>query len=522
MMTKKFAIKNALISVSDKEGIEIFSKKLKKNGINIFSTGGTFKYLKKHKIDVIEISSITNFPEILDGRVKTLHPKVHGGILADKSNTKHLNTLKEHKIPTFDLVVVNLYPFEETVSKSFSSKKIIENIDIGGPTLIRASAKNYKNIIIITEKKDYELVLDYIKENKNIPLNLRQKLAAKAFSLTSIYDLNINNWFNQKEQFPNNLQLIYQKTSNLLYGENPHQMAAHYNDKKHINKILNSFQIQGKNLSYNNIHDADAAIKLINEFEDPAVAIIKHTNPCSVVTCKSIEKAYELAMKSDKLSAFGGILICNRKLTSKIAYQISKFFFEVVIIPSMEEKAKLILSSKPNIRVLILDKTENSNQNYIQIKSVINGLLIQENNNKIIKRKNLKVVSKIKPTPRQMHDMIFGLKIVKHVKSNAIVICKNGITLGIGSGQTSRVDACNIAIKKSTRVEQRDSANIIKNSIAASDAFFPFSDGVENLIKSGVKAIIQPGGSVNDQKIIDVADKFNICMVFSNFRNFNH
>ncbi len=522
-MKNKLFIKNALISVSNKDKIASFAKNIEQNNINIFSSGGTAKFLKESNVKVMDVESITDFPEILEGRVKTLHPKIHGGILANRKNTNHLNTLNKYKIPEIDLVVVNLYPFEKIISKESDFDEIIENIDIGGSALIRAAAKNFQNIIVVTQINDYQKIINYIKDNTIIPFEFRRTLAKKAFELTAKYDQIIYNWFNKDTVFPKQMGFVSKKLKELRYGENPHQKAALYSDNSQIKLILNAEQIQGKELSYNNINDSDAAIKLIKEFNRPAIAIIKHTNPCGVAVNSNILKAFDLALAADPISAFGGIIALNQTINKELAIKLSELFVEVIIAPSIKCEAKNILSKKKNTRVLITKKFKKSSKNILEFKSVIGGFLTQEIDNKLIKKSDLEIVSKKQPTSEQIDNMIIGAKIVKHVKSNAIVIIKNLSTIGIGSGQTSRVDACKIAIEKANRIEQINNLNLItNNSIAASDAFFPFADGVNKLINSGIKAIIQPGGSKNDKEIIQVIDEAKICMAFTNVRNFNH
>ena len=539
----------ALISVSNKEGIIEFAKGLNKAGWEIISTGGTFEVLKKASLkNLKKVEEITGFPEIMDGRVKTLHPKIFGGILADRSKADHLKEAKANQIPLIDLVVCNLYPFSE--------KPGIENIDIGGVSLLRAAAKNYQFVTVVCDPADYEEVLAKSKEparhgyakgvaggarkqrskTDDRSEEFRRRLALKAFNHTSRYDQMIADYFSGVK----NLTLNFEKLSDLRYGENPHQTAAFYGESRIANRelsgIVNAEVLHGKELSFNNILDADAALNLIGEFEEPAAAVIKHTNPCGVATGKNINDAFKSAYQADALSAFGGVIVLNRPCTKEIAEEINKVFAEVVLAPEFEKGALEILKQKKNIRILKLPATprlRSGQASYLprpayrtgrrqagtlpaakDYKKVIGGILEQDYDSKQITEKDLKIVSQEKPTKSQINDLLFAWKVAKHVKSNAVVIAKAGITLGIGAGQMSRIDSVDIAIKKGQ--------GKLKGAVVASDGFFPFKDSVDKLAKFGILSIIQPGGSVKDKEVITAADRHSLSMVFTGIRAFRH
>ncbi|MDH7507397.1 MAG: bifunctional phosphoribosylaminoimidazolecarboxamide formyltransferase/IMP cyclohydrolase [Candidatus Thermoplasmatota archaeon] len=514
-------IKRALISVSDKEGITDFSKKLIKLNIEILSTGGTAKTLKKEGLKIVDVSDITGFPEILDGRVKTLHPFIHGGILAKRKEKKHAETLKKHGIKNIDLVVCNLYPFEETIKKpNVNIKEIIENIDIGGPTLIRAAAKNYEDVIIVTNKKQYNNVLKALEEKGDLSLKEREKLAVEAFTYTARYDSIISNYFRNRwtdKILPDDYIIASSKIQSLRYGENPHQMGAFYKVLPEISEpcIINAEKIQGKELSYNNILDSDCAIECLKEFTDPTCVIIKHATPCGIASSDNILQAYKDAYATDTYSPFGGIVAFNRTLNKELAEELSKLFLEVVIAPDYSKESLDVLSKKKNLRILKIkgldDKTVRKG---LTFRSVVGGILLQERDVKLNTKKQWRIVTKKKPTEQELLSMEFAVKCVKHVKSNSVVFVKDTRTVAIGGGQTSRVDAVWIATNKG-----KDN---IKGSILASDAFFPFRDGVDVAAKAGVKAIIQPGGSIRDEEVIKAADEHGISMVFSGQRYFKH
>jgi phosphoribosylaminoimidazolecarboxamide formyltransferase/IMP cyclohydrolase len=516
-------IKRALISVSDKKGIIDFAKTLIKFNVEILSTGGTAKLFAENNIPVIEVSDYTGFPEMLDGRVKTLHPKIHGGILGKRDDEKHLQTMNKFNIPLIDLVVVNLYPFEATISKeNCELSEAIENIDIGGPAMIRSSAKNYNGVAVVTEASDYKMIEDALKQNDGaLNLECRFNLAKKAFEHTAKYDSAISNYLNgldtnRNVTYPNKLNLAFNKKMDLRYGENPHQSASFYVDEI-INKgSLASFkQLQGKELSYNNLNDADTAWECVKSFKLPSCVIVKHANPCGVGSSIDLLDAYKNAFLTDPTSAFGGIIACNTPLDKNTASQIITQFVEVVIAPSYEAESLKIFESKPNIR--LLEVTLDNNFNAFEVKKIGGGLLVQSPDNFNIDINHCKIVSKLKPNQEQMDDMLFAWRIAKYVKSNAIVFCKNNRTLGIGAGQMSRVDSTKIASIKA------QNANLdLTNSVVASDAFFPFRDGIDVLAAAGAKCVIQPGGSLRDEEVISAADELGLVMLFTGYRHFRH
>lgn len=524
------AIKRALISVSDKKGIVKFASALNDAGIKIISTGGTFSELKKANIDVKDVSSVTSFPEILDGRVKTLHPKIHGGLLNIRSNKDHQKTINEQEIENIDLLIVNLYPFEDTVKNKSDYKTCIENIDIGGPAMIRAAAKNHESVGVIVDPEDYDEIINEINDNDlSLTKETLKRLALKAFARTAAYDSTISNWLSNELDMPLDKykSIGGLEHQNLRYGENPHQKAKFYNDGSNVCGLITANQIQGKELSYNNINDTNAAFELVSEFDPnlkPAVAIIKHANPCGVATGDSLNSAYQNALRCDSVSAFGGIIALNQKLDGETAKEISEIFTEVIIAPSISDEAKNILSSKKNLRVLITGGLADPEKSGVMIKSVAGGFLAQTKDNIIVDKENLKVVTKRQPSEQELDDLLFAFKVAKHVKSNAIVYAKNGSTVGIGAGQMNRLDSSRIAARKSD-----DAAKMINlkeplavNSVVASDAFFPFADGLMAAADAGVTAIIQPGGSIRDDEVIEAANNANLAMLFTGIRHFNH
>lgn len=518
-------IKQALISVSDKTGIVEFAQALSQCGVTILSTGGTAKELKNAGIDVIEVSDYTGFPEMLDGRVKTLHPKIHAGILAQRDLPAHMEIMERMSFSTIELVVVNLYPFSETIAKVSSSlEEAIENIDIGGPTMVRAAAKNYKNVTVVTDPEDYNSVLNEIRSNDCIvSQEYRFHLACKAFSHTAAYDSVISNYLTgissdgQHKSFPASLNLNFTMAQDLRYGENPHQEAAFYRDHSSAapGSLANYTQLQGKELSYNNIADADAAWECVKTFDSPACVIIKHANPCGVAVSDNPLMAYKTALATDPTSAFGGIIAFNRELDGVTAEAVIKQFVEVIIIPSITNEARDILAQKKNVRVLILHLTGGNNT--LDFKRVGGGLLVQAPDNLNIDTSHLKVVTKVQPTQQEMKDLLFAWRVAKFVKSNAIVFCLNGQTLGIGAGQMSRVDSARIA-----SIKAQNSELTLDGSVVASDAFFPFRDGLDVVVRAGARAIIQPGGSMRDEEVIAAADEHGVTMVFTNTRHFRH
>lgn len=516
-------IKRALISVSDKKGIIDFAKILIKYNVEILSTGGTAKLFAENNIPVIEVSDYIGFPEMLDGRVKTLHPKIHGGILGKRDDEKHLQTMIESNIPLIDLVVVNLYPFEATISKeNCPLSEAIENIDIGGPAMIRSSAKNYNGVAVVTDSSDYKMIEDALKKNDGaLNLECRFILAKKAFEHTAKYDLAISDYLNgldtnKNVTYPKKLNLAFNKKMDLRYGENPHQSASFYVDEIATKGSLASFkQLQGKELSYNNLNDADTAWECVKSFKLPSCVIVKHANPCGVGSSKDLLDAYKKAFSTDPTSAFGGIIACNTALDKNTASQIISQFVEVVIAPSYEAESLKIFESKPNIR--LLEVTLDNNFNAFELKKIGGGLLVQSPDNFNIGMNHCKIVSKLKPNQEQMADMLFAWRVAKYVKSNAIVFCKNNQTLGIGAGQMSRVDSTKIASIKA----QNANLDLI-NSVVASDAFFPFRDGIDVLATAGAKCVIQPGGSLRDEEVISAADELGLVMLFTGYRHFRH
>ena len=513
-------IKKALISVSDKSNVLELAKSLSSYDIEILSTGGTAKLLKENKINVTEVSDYTKFPEMLDGRVKTLHPKIHGGILGRRDNPEHNETMKNHEIDPIDLVVVNLYPFEETINQEGCTLELaIENIDIGGPAMIRSAAKNYQHVAVLTNPKDYKSFTDEINKNQgSISLDLSFSLAKKAFEKTSAYDSAINNYLSSdsQNQFPDQLTKTISKVMDLRYGENPHQEAAFYKDSSEDVGSLSSFdQIQGKELSFNNLNDSDTAWECVKKFSQPTCVIVKHANPCGVASTGSLKESYEAAFKTDPTSAFGGIIAFNKSLDQETASLIINQFAEVIIAADFTEGALKIFRNKPNVRLLKI-KIENNNTEF-DFKKIGGGWLIQTPDIHNLDINDCNVVTDLKPTEEQLDDMKFAWVVSQYVKSNAIVFCKNKQTLGIGAGQMSRVDSTKIASLKA------DNANIdLAQSVVASDAFFPFRDGIDVIASHGAKCIIQPGGSIKDEEVIDAANEHGIVMLFTNIRHFKH
>lgn len=498
-------LKRALISVFDKEGVLELSKFLESTGVEIISTGGTYRYLKENGINVIEVSDITGFEEILDGRVKTLHPIIHAGILAVRDNKEHMQTLAKKNIKPIDMVVVNLYPFFDKVQEDISFEQKVEFIDIGGPTMIRAAGKNFKDVIVLTDKNDYSTVIDQIKNDGDVAFELRKKLAGKVFNLMSSYDAAIAN-FLLDETYPEYLSLSYKKSMDLRYGENPHQSAAYYTAAASKGSMKDFEQLNGKALSYNNIKDMDVAWKVANEFEEIACCAVKHNTPCGVAVGDSVLDAYMKAHACDPTSIFGGVIALNRTVDDKAAQELKKIFLEIVIAPNFTSGAVEILKGKKNLRVI---KCKVPPQSKIEIAKVDGGILVQSSDNKLYEE--LKVVTKVAPDKKYMDDLIFGMKVCKYVKSNAIVIVKDKMAIGIGGGQVNRIWAATEAL---------DRAN--DGVVMASDAFFPFADVATVAAEHGIKAIIQPGGSMHDQDSIDECDKNGVAMIFTGTRHFKH
>ncbi|MFX0547880.1 bifunctional phosphoribosylaminoimidazolecarboxamide formyltransferase/IMP cyclohydrolase [Hathewaya histolytica] len=501
-------MKRALISVFYKEGILEFAKFLEERGVEIISTGGTYKHLKENGVKVIDVSEVTGFDEILDGRVKTLHPKVHGGILAIRENEKHMKVLKEKEITPIDMVAVNLYPFFEKVKEDLNFEDKIEFIDIGGPTMLRSAAKNFKDVVVISDTKDYKKVMEEISDGNDVSLKTRRYLAGKVFNLTSAYDAAISN-FILEEEYPNYLSLSYEKAMDLRYGENSHQSAALYKDTNGEGLINNYTQLNGKELSYNNIKDMDIAFKVVCEFEEAACCALKHNTPCGVAVENhgdSIKDVYSKAFQCDPISIFGGVVALNRTVDKSAAEEMVKIFLEIVIAPDFTEEALGVLRAKKNLRVI---RCELKRENEKELVKVDGGILVQSVDSTLIDE--IKVVTEKNPTEKDMKDLIFGMKVVKYVKSNAIVVVKDGMAKGIGGGQVNRIWAT---------VEALDRAK--DGVVLASDAFFPFRDCVDEAHKYNIKAIIQPGGSRGDEESIKACNEHGIAMVFTGIRHFKH
>jgi phosphoribosylaminoimidazolecarboxamide formyltransferase/IMP cyclohydrolase len=517
-------IKQVLISVSDKTGIVEFAKGLQKFGVSFISTGGTAKLLKEQNIPVIEAGDYTGVSEMLDGRVKTLHPKIHGGILGRRDLPHHVSAMEAANIPNIDMVIVNLYPFVQTIANpNCKFDDAIENIDIGGPTMVRSAAKNFQHVAIVTDPSDYPSLLEEMqKEKGGLSVATKFALAKKAFSHTASYDGAISNYLTaidstgEKKSFPDQFNQSYIKVQDLRYGENPHQQAAFYRDPVIVPGTLANYkQLQGKELSYNNIADSDAAWECVKTFSDPACVIVKHANPCGVAIAKNPLDAYKRAFATDPTSAFGGIIAFNREVDAATAQAVTQQFVEVLIAPKISSEAMTVLAQKTNVRVLEVVLTDNSNA--LDLKRIGGGLLVQTADNLNVDVSQLKVVSKKQPTPEQLSDLMFTWKVAKYVKSNAIVFAKAGQTLGVGAGQMSRVDSTRIAA-----IKAQNAGLSLKDSVVASDAFFPFRDGVDVLAQAGATAVIQPGGSMRDNEVIAAADELNLVMVFTGFRHFRH
>ncbi|MDC6481907.1 bifunctional phosphoribosylaminoimidazolecarboxamide formyltransferase/IMP cyclohydrolase [Pelagibacteraceae bacterium] len=515
----KQKIKTALISVSDKTDLSKILKTLNKHKVKIISSGGTYTVIKKLGYACTEVSAYTGFQEMLDGRVKTLHPKIHAGILHDRSNKKHSKEMNKQKFPSLDLIIVNFYPFQKIVINTKSNREIVENIDIGGPTMVRAAAKNFKNVLIVTNKDDYSDLINEIENNKGkTTLNFREYMSSKAFGLTAYYDAMIANWFNQKLniKFPERKTIFGRRFKQLRYGENPHQMSSIYINN-YDDKELGLDQLGGKELSYNNYNDIFAAIRILSSLKkNQSTVIVKHANPCGVSVNRLPITSFKNAFACDPVSAFGGVIACNFKIDKLVAQEISKNFLEVICARGFKKDAIKILSKKKNLRIIDISKYKQ--KNLTTLKMFDSSFLIQEKDNVVFDKKKLKCVTKKKPTLKELKEIEFAFNVSKYVKSNAIVLTNNFSTIGIGAGQPNRLDSCKIAVQKARQFQ----SNKIKNSIAASDAFFPFADGIKSLLTAGVKIIVQPGGSIRDQEVINAANKANAKMIFTNIRHFDH
>ena len=529
-MTDRRRVTRALISVSDKTGLADFARALASFGIELVSTGGTAAALKAAGLKVVDVSELTGFPEMMDGRVKTLHPKVHGGLLATRDNKKHAAAMQEHGIRPIDLLVVNLYPFEATAAKGAAFDECIENIDIGGPAMIRAAAKNHADVAVVVEPEDYAAVLDELQDfGGATTLALRKKLAAKAYARTAAYDAAISNWFARTLADPAPVYRAFggKLAEVLRYGENPHQTAAFYRAPEARIGIATARQVQGKQLSYNNLNDTDAAFECVAEFDPTrtaACAIIKHANPCGVAEGASLTEAYRKALACDPVSAYGGIVALNRTLDADAARAITEIFTEVIIAPDATEEAIKLVGAKKNLRLLVAGGLPDPRTPGVLVKSVAGGLLVQSRDNAVVDEMQLRTVTKRAPTKNELADMRFAFRVAKHVKSNAIVYAKDAATVGIGAGQMSRVDSARIAARKAedAALAAKIIVPLTKGSVVASDAFFPFADGLLVAIEAGATAVIQPGGSVRDDEVIKAADDNDVAMVFTGTRHFRH
>jgi phosphoribosylaminoimidazolecarboxamide formyltransferase / IMP cyclohydrolase len=520
-------VTRALLSVSDKSGLIDFARALAELGIELISTGGTSRALNEAELPVRDVADLTGFPEMMDGRVKTLHPKVHGGLLAVRGNPAHETSMRDHAIAPIDLLVVNLYPFEATVAKGAAFDECIENIDIGGPAMIRAAAKNHAGVAVVLEPADYAAVLAELKAHGGTTLALRMHLAAKAYARTAAYDAAISNWFARElsDEAPDFRAFGGRLIEELRYGENPHQSAAFYRTPETRSGVATARQVQGKQLSYNNINDTDAAYECVGEFtRAPACAIIKHANPCGVAEADSLIEAYRKALACDPVSAFGGIVALNRPLDAEAARAITEIFTEVIIAPDASDEAIAIVGAKKNLRLLLAGGVPDPRAMGLVAKTVAGGLLVQSRDNAVVDEMQLKTVTKREPTAQELADLRFAFRVAKHVKSNTIVYARDRATVGIGAGQMSRVDSARIAARKAEDAAQAAglAQPLTRGAVVASDAFFPFADGLLVAIEAGATAVIQPGGSMRDDEVIHAADAHNVAMVFTGTRHFRH
>jgi phosphoribosylaminoimidazolecarboxamide formyltransferase/IMP cyclohydrolase len=523
-------IRRALLSVSDKTGLEELARHLHESGVELISTGGTAAALKRAGLPVKDVSEHTGFPEMMDGRLKTLHPKVHGGLLAIRGRPDHDRAAEEHGIAPIDLLVVNLYPFEETVARGASPEECVENIDIGGPAMIRAAAKNHASVAVLVDPEDYPRIIETMRNlGGATSLELRKSLAAKAFARTAAYDAAISGWFARElgDTAPAWRAFAGKLAQPLRYGENPHQRAAFYRGPDHRPGVATATQHQGKELSYNNLNDTDAAFELVAEFdpaETAAVAIIKHANPCGVACAATLKEAYLAALRCDPVSAFGGIIALNRPIDAEAAEEITRIFTEVVIAPDVTPEAKALFSAKKNLRLLTTGALPDPRAPGVAFRSVAGGFLVQSRDAASVDDMELKVVTKRQPTEQELADLKFAFRVAKHVKSNTIVYAKNCATVGIGAGQMSRVDSARIAALKAEEASRAAglAESLAKGSVVASDAFFPFADGLIAAAEAGATAVIQPGGSVRDDEVIKAADERGLAMVFTGIRHFRH
>lgn len=520
-------VRRALLSVSNKDGIVEFARALSESGVELISTGGTASLIRDAGLPVRDVAELTGFPEMMDGRVKTLHPLVHGGLLAVRGNTEHEAAAVDNNIAMIDLLVVNLYPFEETVAGGADYDTAVENIDIGGPAMIRAAAKNHAAVAVVVDSDDYAPLLKEIKSGGGTSMATRQRLAAKAYARTAAYDAAVSGWFADTldTPLPDYLAIGGKKVQTMRYGENPHQEAAFYRTTDQRIGVGNATQLQGKELSYNNLNDTNAAYELVTEFEDePTIAIIKHANPCGVASADNLLDAYKMALRCDPVSAFGGIIACNQTLDVATAKAILETFTEVVIAPDVTEDAAKVFAAKKNIRLLTTPGLADPKQQGLYFTPVAGGFLAQTRDSAVVSELDLKVVTERGPTDAEMKDLKFAFRVAKHVKSNAIVYVKDGATVGVGAGQMSRVDSSRIAAWKAGEATKSAglSESLAKGSVVASDAFFPFADGLLSAVEAGATAVIQPGGSMRDEEVIAAANAHNIAMVFTGVRHFRH
>jgi phosphoribosylaminoimidazolecarboxamide formyltransferase/IMP cyclohydrolase len=527
-MTDHSPVRRALISVSDKTGLEAFARRLAGAGVEFVSTGGTAAALKNAGLAVRDVSDLTGFPEMMDGRVKTLHPKVHGGLLALRDDPGHVAAMKAHGIEPIDLLVVNLYPFEQTVAKGADYETTVENIDIGGPAMIRAAAKNHGAVGVVVDVENYDGVATEIEKTGGLAFATRKRLAAAAYARTAAYDAAIGAWFAGEigDAFPRRYSIAGTRMKTLRYGENPHQEAAFYASGPRRFGVATARQLQGKELSYNNLNDTDAAYELIAELGTarPSVAIIKHANPCGVASADTLSEAWDLALRCDPVSAFGGVIALNRRLDRATAERVTSIFSEVIIAPAIDEEALEVVRAKKNLRVLAAGGVPDPAERGFVMRPLAGGFLLQSRDNGRIEPGDLKTVTRRKPTEAELRDMIFAFRVAKHVKSNAIVYVKDEATVGVGAGQMSRVDSSRIAAQKSADAAKAAGAAmpLARGSVVASDAFFPFADGLLAAAEAGATAVIQPGGSMRDDEVIKAADEAGLAMVFTGMRHFRH
>jgi phosphoribosylaminoimidazolecarboxamide formyltransferase / IMP cyclohydrolase len=533
MATDIVRIGRALLSVSDKTGLLDLARALKSLGVDLLSTGGTAAALNAAGFTVVDVAQITGFPEMMDGRLKTLHPRVHGGLLAIRSEPAHQAAMIANDIPPIDLLVVNLYPFEATLKRDAAFEERVENIDVGGPAMIRAAAKNHDDVVVIVDVDDYPALIEELQRGQGATrLAFRRRMAQKAFARTAAYDAAISNWLAREIDEPSPKWrafggVLHSSFGALRYGENPHQRAALYLSAETRPGVATARQIQGKELSYNNINDTDAAYELVAEFDSaqrPAVAIIKHANPCGVAVGETLLEAYEKALSSDPVSAFGGVVALNRKIDAASARKIVEIFTEVIIAPAADEEALAIVAAKKNLRLLLAGSLPDPRSPTVAVRSIAGGFLVQDRDNGVLEEGALKIVTKRAPTSREMADLRFAWAVAKHVKSNAIVYARDGATVGIGAGQMSRVDSARLAARKAEEAAEMAGRPepLTRGSVVASDAFFPFADGLVATIDAGASAVIQPGGSLRDAEVIAVADEADVAMVFTGVRHFRH